>query len=151
MKQSLWEVNALKISATGTNFTWISANGTDLVGTYFQCHLHDTGFQCVLLGALIFSTLRFSGTAFQYVQRNHYPGYWVLRGFIHWYYGIAVTNTYMKYYWLLATGEDGCHCGATGCAWALGSLLTILVAVVEVVSHHAMLSLPSLLASSHHL
>ena len=35
----------------------ISANGTDLVGTYFQCHLHDTGFQCVLLRALIFSVI----------------------------------------------------------------------------------------------
>ena len=53
--------------------------------------------------ALISSTLRFSGTAFQYMQRNHYPGYQVLGGFIHWYYGIVVTNTYMKYYWLLAT------------------------------------------------
>ena len=52
---TLWEVNALKISAIGT----------DLVGTSFQCHPSGTDFQCVLFGALIFSTIFFD-TDFQY-------------------------------------------------------------------------------------
>ncbi|KIM60851.1 hypothetical protein SCLCIDRAFT_123437 [Scleroderma citrinum Foug A] len=54
----LWEVNTLEISASGT----------DLVGTYFQCHLHGTDFQCVLLGELIFSTTFFCDTDFQYIE-----------------------------------------------------------------------------------
>jgi len=43
---SLWEVNALKISAFGT----------DLVGTSFWCHLHGTDFQYHFFSTLIFST-----------------------------------------------------------------------------------------------
>ena len=42
---SLREVNALKISTSDTDIGGISALGTDLVGTSFQCHSHGTVFQ----------------------------------------------------------------------------------------------------------
>ena len=42
---TLREVNALKISASDTDIGGISAIGTDLVGTSFQCHSHGTVFQ----------------------------------------------------------------------------------------------------------
>jgi len=45
MPYSLWEVNALKISASGTDIARISATGTDLVGTDFQRRSHGTDFQ----------------------------------------------------------------------------------------------------------
>ena len=45
--QTLWEVNALKISASGTDIARISATGTDLVGTDFQHRSHGTDFQCL--------------------------------------------------------------------------------------------------------
>ena len=57
---SLWEVNALKISANDTDVAQISAIGTDLVGTSFQCRPSGTDFQCILFGALILSTTFFS-------------------------------------------------------------------------------------------
>ena len=41
----LRKVNALKISASDTDMGEISAIGTDLVGTSFQCHSHGTDFQ----------------------------------------------------------------------------------------------------------
>ena len=44
-RYSLWKVNALKISASDTDMGEISAIGTDLVGTSFQCHSHGTDFQ----------------------------------------------------------------------------------------------------------
>ena len=66
--QQHWEVNALEISAIGTDVARISTTGTDLVSTFFQCHLHDTDFQCTHFGALIFSTTLFSDTDFQYLD-----------------------------------------------------------------------------------
>ena len=42
---ALRKVNALKISANDTDIGEISAVGTDLVGTSFQCHSHGTDFQ----------------------------------------------------------------------------------------------------------
>ena len=42
---ALREVNALKISTSDTDIGGISAIGTDLVGTSFQCHSHGTVFQ----------------------------------------------------------------------------------------------------------
>ena len=41
----LRKVNALKISTSDTDMGEISAIGTDLVGTSFQCHSHGTDFQ----------------------------------------------------------------------------------------------------------
>jgi len=55
---SLWEVNALKISASGT----------DLVGTSFQCHLHGTDLQYPKFVGTDFQYVEFTSTDFQYIK-----------------------------------------------------------------------------------